>query len=159
MRRFKGAFCAPCARQIIAIFVMCMGVSVVGYVTSSISNIMAIKNAQQTNIAAKKQLVGLGRDGTGWDGMARLMHGGGVWRATLVRGGCSGCGLKLCVDGPCHQAWPWPMPMIGSISFQCRACLTRPAGPQVMDVLRGRTIPGELSRRVYNYVDYVSSES
>ncbi|KAG2440770.1 hypothetical protein HXX76_003626 [Chlamydomonas incerta] len=70
--------------KIIAIFVMCMGVSVVGYVTSSISNIMAIKNAQQTNIAAKKQLV--------------------------------------------------------------------------MDVLKGRTIPSELSRRVYNYVDYVSSK-
>ncbi|KAG2442021.1 hypothetical protein HYH02_009813 [Chlamydomonas schloesseri] len=70
--------------KIIAIFVMCMGVSVVGYVTSSISNIMAIKNAQQTNIAAKKQLV--------------------------------------------------------------------------MDVLKGRSIPGELSRRVYNYFDYVSSK-
>ncbi|GLI64373.1 hypothetical protein VaNZ11_007619, partial [Volvox africanus] len=70
--------------KIIAIFVMCLGVSLVGYVTSSITNIMAIKNAQQTNIAAKKQLV--------------------------------------------------------------------------MDVLKTRAVPSEVSRRVYNYFDYVSSK-
>ncbi|EFJ48067.1 hypothetical protein VOLCADRAFT_117675 [Volvox carteri f. nagariensis] len=69
--------------KVIAIFVMCLGVSLVGYVTSSITNIMAIKNAQQTNIAAKKQLV--------------------------------------------------------------------------MDVLKSRSVPSELSRRVYNYFDYVST--
>lgn len=68
-----------------AIMVMCMGVSLVGYVTSSITNIMAIKNAQQTAIASKKQLV--------------------------------------------------------------------------MDVLKGRSVPSELSRRVYNFFNYVSSES
>ncbi|KXZ53940.1 hypothetical protein GPECTOR_6g858 [Gonium pectorale] len=67
--------------KIIAIFVMCLGVSLVGYVTSSITNIMAIKNAQQTNIANKKQLV--------------------------------------------------------------------------MDVLKTRSVPSELSRRVYNFFDYV----
>ncbi|GIL83599.1 hypothetical protein Vretifemale_12379, partial [Volvox reticuliferus] len=70
--------------KIIAIFVMCLGVSLVGYVTSSITNIMAIKNAQQTNIAAKKQLV--------------------------------------------------------------------------MDVLKTRSVPSEVSRRVYSYFDYVSSK-
>ena len=70
--------------QVIAIFVMCMGVSVVGYVTSSITSIMAIKNTQQTNVAQRKQLV--------------------------------------------------------------------------MDVLRTRSVPSELSRRVYNFFDYASSE-
>ncbi|GFR51910.1 hypothetical protein Agub_g14394, partial [Astrephomene gubernaculifera] len=70
--------------KILAIFVMCLGVSLVGYVTSSITNIMAIKNAQQTAIANKKQLV--------------------------------------------------------------------------MDVLKSRSVPSELSRRVYNFFDYVSSK-
>ncbi|KAG2496753.1 hypothetical protein HYH03_005162 [Edaphochlamys debaryana] len=70
--------------KVIAIFVMCLGVSLVGYVTSSISNIMAIKNAQQTAIACRKQLVA--------------------------------------------------------------------------DVLKGRTVPSELSRRVYNFFDYTSTK-
>lgn len=43
--------------KVVAILVMCTGVTLVGYVTSSITSLMAIKNAVQTSVQQKKQLV------------------------------------------------------------------------------------------------------
>lgn len=42
--------------QVVAVLTMLAGVSLVGYVTSSITSLMAIKNSQSTHIAVKKQV-------------------------------------------------------------------------------------------------------
>ncbi|MEW5309292.1 MAG: hypothetical protein WDW38_001188 [Sanguina aurantia] len=43
--------------KVVAVLTMLAGVSLVGYVTSSITSLMAIKNSQSTHIAVKKQVV------------------------------------------------------------------------------------------------------
>jgi hypothetical protein len=47
----------PLSPQLVAIPLMILGVVLVGYITSFISSIVAVRNASQARVMAKKQLV------------------------------------------------------------------------------------------------------